>query len=92
MTVTLSPQAEAIVRELIDGGRYADTDEVIEQALQSLDERDRLKELRAKLQSGIDQLARGEGVTFTPEWSASRAQVARNRAAAGETPSPDVRQ
>ena len=91
MTVTLSPKSEAIVRELVETGRYASTDDVIAQALQTLEEQDRLRELRAKLQSGIDQLDRGEGVTFTPEWSASRAQVARDRAAAGEMPSPDVR-
>ena len=64
---------------------------MIEQALQTLDEQNRLWELRAKLKSGIDQLDRGEGVTFTPEWSASRVQVARERAVAGETPSSDVR-
>src|SRR5215212_6206944 len=130
MTVTLSPHAESIVREMVEDGRYANPDEVIEQALQTLDERDRLEclrsmvqvgideddrgevdewtpelrerlhqealaryhnELRTKMQSGIEQLDRGEGVTFTPEWSARRIQVARDRAAAGETPSPDVR-
>ena len=51
--MTLSPRAEAIVRELVEGGRYADLNEVIEQALQTLDERDHLERLRAMLWIGI---------------------------------------
>jgi antitoxin ParD1/3/4 len=90
VTVTLSPRAEALIQERIDGGVYHDAAEVIEEVLRVLDDRDRLAALRAGLQVGIDQLDRGEGVLFTPEWSADRARVARERAAAGEVPDPDV--
>jgi antitoxin ParD1/3/4 len=89
MSVTLSPRAEALIQVKLVGGRYRDVDEVIEEALLALDERERLETLRAKLQIGIDQLDRGEGVLFTPEWSAERARIARERAAAGEAPDPD---
>jgi antitoxin ParD1/3/4 len=91
MGITLTPRTEEMIRQKIEEGRFSTPDEVIEEALHALDERDRLQELRAKLQTGIDQLDRGEGVTFTPEWSASRARIAHERAAEGETPHPDVR-
>jgi antitoxin ParD1/3/4 len=90
MNVTLTPHAEALVRRQIEAGRFQTADEVIDEALGALDERERLEQLRAKLQSGIDQLDRGESVLFTPEWSADRARIARERAAAGEVPDPSV--
>lgn len=90
MNVTLTPRAESVIRRQIEAGGFETADEVIEEALGALDERERLDQLRARLQSGIEQLDRGEGVLFTPEWSADRARTARKRAAAGEVPDPDV--
>jgi putative addiction module CopG family antidote len=129
MSVTLTPHTEALIQQKLATGPYRDTDEVIERALQALNDQEQLERLRAMLQEGIDeddrgevdewtpelrerlhqqaleryqnelrtkmqpgmeQLDRGEDVTFTQEWSAGRAQLARERAAAGETPSPDV--
>ena len=90
MNVTLTPEAEALVRRQIEAGRVRTADEVIEEALGAYEERVRMDELRAKLQLGIDQLDRGEGVLFTPEWSAERRRIARERAARGEVPNPDV--
>jgi antitoxin ParD1/3/4 len=90
MTVTLTPEAEALVRRKVDAGPYQTAEEVIREALRALEERDRLNELRAKLQIGLDQLDRGERVPFTPEWRADRLQVAIQRATDGELPDPDV--
>ncbi|MGI8475420.1 MAG: ribbon-helix-helix domain-containing protein [Thermomicrobiales bacterium] len=90
MTRRLTQRHEELVERIIAGGQYADADEVIDQALRLLDERQRSRELRAKLQIGVDQLHRGEGIPFTSEWSADRVRVVRERAAAGETPHPDV--
>jgi Arc/MetJ-type ribon-helix-helix transcriptional regulator len=42
MSVTLSSHAEALLRQRIEAGSYRDVDELIEDALQELDERDRL--------------------------------------------------
>ncbi|MGH2534564.1 MAG: type II toxin-antitoxin system ParD family antitoxin [Thermomicrobiales bacterium] len=90
MTVTLAPHLEALVWQKVEAGPYRTADEVIQEALEALEEREQLQQLRAKLQVGIDQLDRGEGVPFTSEWRAERLRVAARRARAGETPSPDV--
>ena len=71
MTVTLSPELEALVRDKIESGRYADAGEVVEDALRLLEERDkRLQELRAELQIGLDQEERGELVDWTSDFMA----------------------
>ena len=95
MSVMLSPRAEAMIEERLAGGRYRDVDEVIEEALLALDERERddqkrLETLRAKLQIGIDQLDRGESVLFTPELAKQIRQEAHERFLRGELPDPDV--
>ncbi|HUG63456.1 MAG TPA: type II toxin-antitoxin system ParD family antitoxin [Methylomirabilota bacterium] len=90
MSVDLAPHVEALIREKIEAGPYRTADEVIHEALQALEERERLQRLRAMLQVGLDQLDRGEGVEFTPEWSAQRRRLAVQRAEAGEKPHPDV--
>jgi antitoxin ParD1/3/4 len=90
MTVDLSPQVAALIRQRLASGAYRTADEVIREALRVLDEQERLDELRAKLQVGLDQLERGEVVPFTPEWRADRLEVARRRAEAGDKPNPDV--
>jgi putative addiction module CopG family antidote len=90
MTVTLSPHAEEIVRELVEAGRYASADEVIERALQALDYQERLERLRAMLQIGIDADDRGEVDEWTPELRERLHQEALERYRRGEQPDPDV--
>jgi antitoxin ParD1/3/4 len=64
--ITLDPRVEARIRERVESEPYASADEVIERALTLLDEQDQqLNSLRAKLQIGVDQLDRGEGIPFT---------------------------
>ena len=67
MNVTLSPQLEAMIREHVDSGRYSDANEVVENALQLLEEHERSEHLNALLAVGLEQARRGELVTFTPE-------------------------
>lgn len=64
--------------------------QLIGDALRLPEERERLRHLQDKLQTGLDQLDRGEGIPFTPEWSAERVRVARGRVDAGEEAHPDV--
>ncbi|HEY7030799.1 MAG TPA: type II toxin-antitoxin system ParD family antitoxin [Thermomicrobiales bacterium] len=90
MNVTLTPEAEALVRRQIEAGRFQTADEVIEEALGVLDERERMEQLRAKLQVGIDQADRGELVDWTPELREQIRQSARRRVKLGEKPDPDV--
>jgi putative addiction module CopG family antidote len=67
MNVTLTPEAEALVRRKVATGPYRSVDEVIEEALRALEERDRLARLKAALATGDEQYARGEVKTWTPE-------------------------
>ena len=90
MAVTLAPQDEDLIQQKIEAGPYSSVDELIQEALEALDERERLHNLCAKLQRGLDQIERGEVVEFTPDWRAERLRLAFERAAAGEEPHPDV--
>jgi antitoxin ParD1/3/4 len=67
MTIHLTPQSEALIREKVASGRYATVDEAIDAAVQLLDAHDRLTRLKAAIAEGDAQLARGEGVELTPE-------------------------
>jgi antitoxin ParD1/3/4 len=67
MKIALTPEVAELVRARISSGRYADASAVIHEALELLDERDRLQDLRAALAVGHAQLERGEGVPLTPE-------------------------
>ena len=60
-----SPHLEALIREKVETGRYASAGEVVGEAIQLLEERDRqnaaLREaLLRDLQVGIDQADRGD--------------------------------
>jgi antitoxin ParD1/3/4 len=89
MSVTIAPAIEQWINEWIERGRYPDADSLLEDALRLLEERE-LAELRAKLQVGIDQLERGEGVPFTPELVAQIRRDADDRLRRGDRPNPDV--
>jgi antitoxin ParD1/3/4 len=90
MVVTLSPQAEELIRRRLEMGSYRDADEVIKEALQALDERDRLVRLRAAIAVGDAQLARGEVIPYTPELMDEIERRAEERFQRGEKPSPHV--
>ena len=66
MTITLTPQLEALIKRKVEAGPYSTADEVVQEALQALEERERLQHLRAKLQVGLDQLDRGEAIPYAP--------------------------
>jgi antitoxin ParD1/3/4 len=89
MSVTLAPEIEDRVRLWVESGRYPSTDAVLLDALRLLEERD-LDTLRAKLQTGIDQLDRGEGIPFTHELVLEMRREAQDRLRRGERPNPDV--
>jgi antitoxin ParD1/3/4 len=91
MTIKLATDVEARIRQKVENGSYADSDEVMREAMRLLDEQEnQLAALRAKLQVGIDQLDRGEGIELTPAlWDEIR-QEAIERHRRGEKPSADV--
>jgi antitoxin ParD1/3/4 len=90
MSVHLTPRIEALIQQKIDAGQYETPDDLIEHALVALEQQERSASLRAKLQIGLDELQRGEGIPFSKDWSAERRQIAFERAVAGESPHPDV--
>lgn len=65
MNVSLTPELERLVNEKVDTGLYQTASEVVREALRLLKERDQERErLRADVQAGFDQLARGEGKAY----------------------------
>lgn len=68
MVLALPDDLQKFVQDEIASGRFQSTDDVICEALRRLREHERrLDELRAELQTGIDQLDRGEGIPFDAE-------------------------
>jgi antitoxin ParD1/3/4 len=75
MTIHLSGDREQLVRALIQSGQYASEDEVIDQALRLLQERDdqaKLAVLRREIAVGIEQADRGELEPFDPQATLAR--------------------
>lgn len=69
MDIKLPARLEDYIQSRIATGRYADAAEVIEQALQLLDERDvELEAFQASVQEGFDQIKRGDYVVFDDEY------------------------
>jgi len=67
MNVSLTPELEKLVASKVQSGRYQSASEVIREGLRLLDDQDRLRaaqldEVRRKIQTGLDELDRGEGV------------------------------
>jgi len=67
MNVSLTPELEKLVESKVQSGRYQSASEVVREGLRLLDDQDRLREMRLeevrrKVQAGIDELDRGEGI------------------------------
>jgi antitoxin ParD1/3/4 len=60
MNVSLSPQLERMIEERIASGRYGSASEVIQEALQVLEDRERLQGLRRQAAEGLESLERDE--------------------------------
>lgn len=80
MNISLTPELEQLVDDKVRSGRYASASEVIREGLRLLEEREQLKqqrlaEIRRKIDRGIEQMDRGEGIPG-PE---ARARLRRGR-------------
>jgi len=67
MNVSLTPELEKLVTRKVESGLYQSASEVIREGLRLLDGQDRLREfelgeVREKIQTGLAQLDRGEGI------------------------------
>ena len=84
MSINLSGDREQIIRSFIQDGRFASEDEVIDAALQLLQEQAeqaKLADLRHEIAIGIDQADRGELAPFDPHATLERI---RSRQATGQ--------
>jgi antitoxin ParD1/3/4 len=91
MTIQLPADVEDRIKEKVARGDFSDAGEEVREAMRLLDEQERqFEELRAKLQIGLDQLARGESVPYTPELMARIRRDVAERYRRGEQPHPDV--
>lgn len=67
MNITLKPEQEALIHAKLQSGQYQSVDDVIQAALDLLDEQDKayeewVIETRVKVDEGIASLERGEGI------------------------------
>jgi antitoxin ParD1/3/4 len=90
MSVSLTPQLEAMIHERVESGRYSSASEVVEEALRLLEEREQLEHLRGLLAVGLERAQRGELVEFTPEYLDDLDRRVEERFRRGEEPNPDV--
>jgi antitoxin ParD1/3/4 len=67
VNISLTPELEQLVNSNVKSGRYASASEVIRAGLRLLEEQEqfkqqRLTDIRRKIDRGIEQLDRGEGI------------------------------
>lgn len=67
MNITLKPDQAELITQKINSGKYNNAEEIIAEALQLLEERDReyqtwVEETRGKIDVAIEELRRGEGI------------------------------
>ena len=65
--VPVPPQMEALIRDRVASGRYADDTAVLDAALSLLAERDKQEYLRALVDEADAEVARGELIDWTPD-------------------------
>ncbi|MCA9880726.1 MAG: type II toxin-antitoxin system ParD family antitoxin [Thermomicrobiales bacterium] len=66
MSVVLTPQLEALIHQKVQSGRYSSASEVVQEALQLLEEREAFQRLAAAINVGIQEIERGEEIPWTP--------------------------
>ncbi|NJK70437.1 MAG: type II toxin-antitoxin system ParD family antitoxin [Microcoleus sp. CSU_2_2] len=67
MNIILKPDQAELIKQKLNSGKYNNTDEIIAEALQLLEQRDReyqtwVEETREKVDVAIEELRRGEGI------------------------------
>ncbi len=80
MDVPLTPELMKLLDAKVESGLYGSVKEVLQDALQLLEERDKLREarmaeLKHEIQRGIDQLDRGQSATLDIEAIKTKARL-----------------
>ena len=86
MTITLTPDLQAIVEEKMRSGQFANIHDVVQAGLRLLDDDDlaKFKDLRAAIAHGIDQANRGELAPLEPMQSLEKVLHRRSHAKSGD--------
>ena len=66
MAISMDPQLEELVHRKVASGLYGDANDVLREALELLDKRDRFEALRVAVAEGMAEIERGEYVEWTP--------------------------
>jgi antitoxin ParD1/3/4 len=91
MDIHLDSKTEALIQQRLDEGQFPDAAEVVREAIEQMDARDRrLQELRAALQLGLDQNERGDSVEWTPRLASEIFERAKESSRKGKSPKNDV--
>lgn len=67
MTITLSPETQARIQELVAEFAYPSPEAVVDEALRVLEEREKYVRLKAAIAVGLEQIERGEAIPWTPD-------------------------
>ena len=90
MNISLTPEQEAMIREKVESGRFANSSEVVWAALRLMDEHDKREHLRAAIEQARASAVRGDVQPWTPQRLGEILERAEAAAAAGKQPNPDV--
>jgi antitoxin ParD1/3/4 len=91
MHINLSPEVESYILSKVGSGFYGNASEVVRDAIRRMrDDDERLAALRAAVQIGDEQIARGAAESYTPELMRELARAAVENARKGKGVHPDV--
>jgi antitoxin ParD1/3/4 len=91
MHINLPPEMEKFVQSKVDTGFYSNASEVIRDAIRRMrDEDEKAAALRTALETGDEQLDRGEGETYHRKLLERVKEKAEENARRGKKVNPDV--
>ena len=90
MAVQLDTQSESLIRQKVASGRYQDEAAVVREALDALEERERLHRLRELVADGLASAEQGELIELTAELMDELSREADESDRLGQEPNPDV--
>jgi len=85
MALHISPEIQARIIEKIEAGEYPDADAVLDEALTLIEERARYRDLKRAIARGVDEVAQGKVIEFTPERREQLWQQAIAETSSGQT-------
>ncbi len=75
MEISLPPELEIMVQARVESGRYRSASDVVREALQLMEERDQLDDLRRFVAVGIEQADRGDLIEGADAFGKVREQL-----------------